>query len=81
MRTTLDIESDVMAAARELARQQNVAIGTVISRLVRDALASRADAASARVQDAGVAGFRPFPSRGAVVTNEMIDRLRDIEGA
>ena len=28
----------------------------------------------------GVHGFRPFPSRGKVVTNEQVDQLRDEEG-
>ncbi len=39
MRTTIDIEDDVLAAAKELARLQNVSAGQVISRLVRQALA------------------------------------------
>jgi hypothetical protein len=34
MRTTIDLENGVLAAARELARMQNVAIGRVISRLM-----------------------------------------------
>jgi hypothetical protein len=25
-------------------------------------------------------GFRPFPSRGGLVTNEIVERLRDEEG-
>lgn len=78
MRTTLDLENDVLAATKELARQENVAIGKVISRLVRDALSGRS-AASAE-GTAGVAGFRPFPARGQIVTNEIIDKLRDESG-
>ena len=35
MRTTVDIEDDVLQAAKELARQQQVSAGTVISRLLR----------------------------------------------
>lgn len=38
MRTTIDLEPDVLAAAKELARQQNTAVGKVNSRLVRQAL-------------------------------------------
>ena len=78
MRTTLDIENDVLAAARELARQQNVAVGTVISRLVREALSGNRQAG----EDAppSVTGFRPFPSRGSIVTNYQVDALRDEEG-
>ncbi len=39
MRTTIDIEDDVLAAAKELARLQNVSAGQIVSRLVRQALA------------------------------------------
>ncbi len=79
MRTTLDLENDVLDAAKELARQENVAIGKVISRLVRDALTGRASLHRPLLQD-GVAGFRPFAARGTLVTNEMVDKLRDGEG-
>ena len=78
MRTTIDIENDVLAAAKELARQQNVAVGKVISRLVREALTGREP--RAQETDRAVAGFRPFPPRGKIVTNEQIDKLRDEEG-
>ncbi|MFO7629369.1 MAG: DUF6364 family protein [Prochlorococcaceae cyanobacterium] len=35
MRTTLDIEDDVLAAAKELARRQGTSAGAMISRLLR----------------------------------------------
>ena len=38
MRTTLDIEDDVLAAAKELARRQGTSAGEVVSRLPRVAL-------------------------------------------
>lgn len=77
MRTTLDIENDVLAAVKELARQQNVTVGKIISQLVRDALTGRSDT----VQNGPVvAGFRPFLASGTIVTNEMMDALRDEEG-
>ena len=41
MRTTLDLDEDILLAAKELARQQRVAAGTVISRLVRQALSGQ----------------------------------------
>lgn len=81
MRTTLDIEPDVMAAVREMARQQNVAVGKVISRLVRQALTGGAAGAVAALARPTVAGFEPFAARGVLVTNELIDQLRDSEGA
>ena len=76
MRTTLDIASDVLQAAKELARREKKTIGEVISELARTALTTPAQAPSAREPKA-VYGFRPFPKRGGVVTNELIDKLRE----
>lgn len=82
MRTTLEIEDDVLVAAKELARRGGTTAGRVISDLVRQALTQSAGmtASSAR-EPAAVYGFRPFPSRGGVVSNEQVDKLRDEEGA
>jgi hypothetical protein len=76
MRTTLDIDKDVLEAAKELARRERSTAGTVISRLARAGLAGAANAPSAREPPA-FHGFRPFPRRGGIVTNELIDRLRE----
>lgn len=84
MRTTLDIDNDVLAAAKELARQQNVSAGHVVSQLLRKVLTGQAKNSSAS-QDAGlgaepVAGFRPFPAGKTVVMNDAVNRLREAEG-
>jgi hypothetical protein len=83
MRTTVDIEDDVLQAAKELARQQQVSAGQVISRLLRAALSGApADTAPSPGAGAGsIAGFRPFAAQGQrLVTNEHIDQLRDQGG-
>ncbi len=80
MRTTLDIEGDVLAAAKEIARQQHISVGKVISQLVRRALTGDVSQSPAVSPAALVTGFEPFPARGVIVTNELIDRLRDAEG-
>jgi hypothetical protein len=82
MRTTLDIEDDVLAAARELARRQGTTAGQVVSRLLRAALSGAASTGQAAVETPPtIAGFRPFQAPGgAVVTNEQIDQLRDEAG-
>lgn len=81
MRTTLDIEDDVLMAAKELARLQNVSAGHIVSKLVREALAGRqSQPAPVHPQQKLVGGFRPFPARGAVVTNDQVNSLRDQEG-
>ena len=82
MRTTLDIEDDVLAAARELARRQGTTAGQMVSRLLRAALSGAASTGQvAAGAPPSVAGFRPFQARaGVVVTNEQIDQLRDEAG-
>ncbi|MDO5056762.1 MAG: hypothetical protein Q4E06_05435 [Lautropia sp.] len=80
MRTTLDIDEDVLMAVKELARSGQESTGKTISRLVRQALSSHHHGSA---PDTTVirGGFRPFGRRGgAAVTNDEINRLRDIEG-
>lgn len=80
MRTTLEIEDDVLLAAKELARRERTTAGRVISDLVRRALTQPAATTLQTGEPAAVYGFRPFPKRGGVVTNEQVDKLRDEEG-
>ena len=76
MRTTLDIEDDVLRAVKEIARREKRTAGEVISSLARNALNAPRAAAVAREPPA-VYGFRPFPPRGGIVTNDLIDSLRE----
>jgi hypothetical protein len=78
MRTTLDIDDDVLLAVKELARRQRCTAGEVISELARQGL--RAPASSSALSPASFFGFRPFSARGAPVSDETIDRLRDEAG-
>ncbi|MBS4095339.1 MAG: hypothetical protein KGZ83_00700 [Sulfuricella sp.] len=81
MRTTIDIEDDILAVAKEMARLQHVSAGQIVSRLMREALTGRQQAdqtGNAAMRQVG--GFRPFPARGALVTNDQINDLRDQEG-
>lgn len=81
MRTTLDIADDVLMAAKERARHEGKTAGEILSELARHALtcaASSAQGAADAVQEpAATYGFRPFPARGGIVTNEVINRLRE----
>lgn len=92
MRTTLDIEDDVLFAAKEIARREKKTLGQTISELARRAFASPRNTAPTTgpgVTNAAPAiaseplaayGIHPLPSRGGIVSNELIDRLRDAEG-
>ena len=75
MRTTIDLDEDVLAAAKELAQLENSSAGAVVSRLVRQALTA-AGTDSYR----SVAGFRTIPRRGHVVTIEHVNAIRAKEG-
>jgi hypothetical protein len=51
----------------------------VISKLARAALTTGATPTTGPGPVA-LYGFRPFPHRGGIVTNELIDRLREEDG-
>jgi hypothetical protein len=76
MRTTLDIADDVLQAAKERARRERKTIGEIVSELARRALTTAQEPHSAK-EPTAVYGLRPFARRGGIVTNELIDRLRD----
>jgi hypothetical protein len=75
VRTTLDIADDVLQAAKERARREKKTAGEVISELARSALTRPPEAQSKLARPKS--GFRPFPRRGGIVTNELIDKLRE----
>ena len=82
MRTTLDIDDDLLFAAKELARRERSSAGAVLSRLARQALVgANAEPPLPRGRRASaVGGFVPFASRGVVIGNDEINLLRDAEG-
>jgi hypothetical protein len=73
MRTTLDLDDDVLAAARSIAAARKQTMGKVVSDLVRQSLASKLKKSPS--------GLPLLPLRpGVIVTNEIIDKLREEEG-
>ena len=76
MRTTLEIADDVLQAARERARREGRTMGAVLSDLARLALTAHRETPPRREQKQA-RGFQPFPSRGGIVTNDLIDRIRE----
>lgn len=75
MRTTLDISDDVLLAAKELARRQGRTAGQVISELARQSLTGANSPLTEPAEE--FFGFRPLPANGVIVTNELINALRD----
>ena len=80
MRTTLDIEDDVLAAVKDLARRQQRTAGEVMSSLARQALTGAVATADGVREPRAFYGFEPFRGAGTVVTNDLIDHIRDREG-
>lgn len=76
MRTTLNIDDDVLAKVKEPARREKTAVGKVLSRVVRAALTGSENSGKVTYRN----GVPILPSRGVIVTNELVDRIREEEG-
>jgi hypothetical protein len=72
MRTTLDIEEDILFAAKEIARQRGVTLGKVLSELARQALTRQVSAGTWH----GLPLF-PVQPKAGVITMELVNQLRD----
>ena len=72
MRTTIDIEGDILLAAKEIARQRGVTTGKVISDLMRQAM-TQPVAVTTR---AGIPLF-PVKADAGPITLELVNQLRD----
>lgn len=78
MRTTLDIDDDLLQAAKDLARQEKTTAGRVVSNLLRQALTRVHPPGDSQPLNNGPCGFRPFSSPDAqVVNNDQVNQLRD----
>ena len=79
MRTTLDIEPDVLQAAKEIALREKTTAGRVISRIVRRALGGGQRPVS-EIQFVYKNGIPTLPRRGGeIITLEHIQKLKDEE--
>lgn len=79
MRTTLDIDDDVLAAAKDLAKAEGRTTGQIISELARRALTTPSAPGFGEPESTGLAGHWPiFPGRaGLVVTTTTVERIQD----
>jgi hypothetical protein len=86
MRTTLDIDDDVLFAAKEIAKREKKTIGQVVSEQARRAFHMPAHPIQATEPAPKTEvpfekyGLIPLPHRGVIITNAMVDRIRDEEG-
>ncbi len=79
MRTTLNIDDEVLHAARELAEQQNLSTSRVVSQLLHQALTGRTGGTE-RASAEGAAGSRPVSPGGRAGDRDPTERLRDEGG-
>jgi hypothetical protein len=73
MRTTLDIDPDVMMAIKLISKQEGRTAGEVISQLVRQHLTAKQDL----VYRNGVPQFPKRSKQRKLVTMELVNNLRD----
>ena len=78
MRTTLDIEDDVLEAAKELAAREGSTAGRVLSALARKGLTSHGEPGEEPWHL--VNGVPVVRSMGDMITNAFVQRLMDEEG-
>ena len=72
MRTTLDIEEDVLLAAKEIARQRGTTVGRVLSELARQSLTRKSPVS--KKNDLPLFPVRPD---AGIITLELVNQLRD----
>jgi hypothetical protein len=73
MRTTLDIEDDILQAVKQIALNRGATAGRVLSELAREAL----EPANSRTLRNGVALLPRRPAGGAKPTMALVNSLRD----
>ncbi len=79
MRTTLDIDEDVLQAVKELARHERTTAGRVISNLARKGL-NGDEKPRPGAKYIYKNGIPVLPSRGEIITIEHIQKIMDEEG-
>ena len=77
MRTTLDIDADVLQAAKELAILKKSTAGKVLSDLAKRGLKQPAQPGR---RDKVRNGIRMLPNCDEIITNAHVDKLRAEEG-
>jgi hypothetical protein len=78
----LQLDDDVLAPARVLARQKRMSLGAVINTLVRQALVAPAENGSGAASNAekelrNSVPLLPWKAEGAPMDLELVSRLRD----
>ncbi len=78
MQATRDIDDDVFRAIETLSRRESRPAGKLLSELARAALGATAAKPPLKAgEPKEFCGFTPFPKRGGIVTDELINKIRE----
>lgn len=90
MRTTVDLDADVLEAVKDLARARGQTFGRVLSDVARKGMVGGVDgltfSGALTARDSAAKdiftkfGFEPLPVGGKLVGNALVDQIRDEEG-
>ena len=73
MRTTLDIDDDILGAAKELALREKKTAGKVISELARSGIQTHRGRANQKIRN----GFEILPADDRVITPQLVQKILD----
>ena len=79
MRTTLSLDDDVLAVARQRARRERTSLGEAVSRCIRDGL--RANVQTPAATTSLRSKYSVLPARDENVTNEHVRRQMEQTGS
>jgi hypothetical protein len=71
MRTTLEIDDDILGAAKELALRQKKTAGEVISELARSGIQRHRGKPKQKIRN----GFEILPAEDRVVTPQLVQKI------
>jgi hypothetical protein len=71
VRTTLEIDDDILGAAKELARREKKTAGKVISELARSGIQTHRGKPIQKIRN----GFEILPAGDRVVTPELVQKI------
>ena len=73
MRTTLDLDDEILLTVKEIAKQRKTTAGSVVSSLLRESLQPK----SFKLEYRNGIPVLPRRPHGPVVTGELVNRLLD----
>jgi hypothetical protein len=80
MKTMLDLPDELVIAARKVAAQRHTTLEDMVTRSLRKEIGSDAPSSSSNLYEVGEYGFLQLRRRNAVVTEELIEQIRESEG-